>query len=252
MLRTYLMSATANIKIETIGILQPGYLPWLGFFEQMYRSDAFVIYDDVQYDKEGWRNRNRIKSADGVQWLTVPVIFKLSDAPLIHEVRIDNKGNWRKKHLASIRQNYANAPFIKDYVCLFEDAYSRDWEYLIDLDMFFINKLTQCLGMGDKQIVRSTSLHIEGDRIGRLINLCQFFGADVFYEGVAGKNYIEEGRFRDHGIRVEYQDYKHPVYRQLYGEFVSHLSVVDLLFNHGCESLGIITGEGTGKGVVAA
>ena len=86
-----------------IGILQPGYLPWLGFFEQIYRSDVFVIYDDVQYDKEGWRNRNRIKTANGTQWLTVPVIMRLENHPLIHEVRIDNKQNWRKKHLSSIR-----------------------------------------------------------------------------------------------------------------------------------------------------
>mgnify|MGYP001558939589 CR=1 FL=1 len=122
-----------------IGILQPGYLPWLGFFEQMHRSDVFIIYDDVQYDRESWRNRNRIKSANGIQWLTVPVHFKLSEAPLITEVKTDNTANWRKKHLFSIRQNYAKAPYFKDYIGLFEEAYSRDWEYLLDLDLFFIH-----------------------------------------------------------------------------------------------------------------
>ena len=238
------MSIEANMKKKTIGILQPGYLPWLGFFEQLYRSDVFVIYDDVQYDKEGWRNRNRIKTANGLQWLSVPVLFKLSDAPLITEIKIDNTGNWRKKHLTSIRQNYAKSKYFNDYIGFFEDAYARDWECLIDLDMFCIRGLAACLGMGDKQIVCSSGLHIDGDRIGRLINLCRFFGADVFYEGVSGKNYIDEGLFRDQGIRMEYQDYKHPVYRQLYGEFIPYLSVVDLLFNHGKESLSIITGKG--------
>jgi hypothetical protein len=232
-----------------IGILQPGYLPWLGFFEQMYRSDVFVVYDDVQYDKEGWRNRNRIKTANGVQWLSVPVLFKLSDSPLIMEIKIDNKVNWRKKHLTSIRQNYAKSKYFNDYIGFFEDAYARDWECLIDLDMFFIRGLAACLGMGDKQIVCSSGFHIDGDRIGRLINFCRFFRADVFYEGVSGKNYIDEDLFRDQGIRVEYQDYEHPVYRQLYGEFIPYLSVVDLLFNHGKESLSIITG--TGKGAAA-
>ena len=227
-----------------IGILQPGYLPWLGFFEQMYRSDVFVIYDDVQYDKEGWRNRNRIKTANGIQWLSVPVLFKLSEAPLITKIKIDNKVNWRKKHLTSIRQNYAKSKYFNDYIGFFDDAYGRDWEYLIDLDMFFIRGLAACIGIGDKQIVCSSGLPVDGDRIDRLIDLCRFFGADVFYEGVAGKNYIEEDLFRDQGIRVEYQDYKHPVYRQLYGKFIPYLSVVDLLFNHGKESLSIITGTG--------
>jgi hypothetical protein len=220
----------------------------MGFFEQIYRSDVFVIYDDVQYDKEGWRNRNRIKSANGVQWLTVPILFRLSEAKLITEVKIDNKINWCKKHLATIKQNYAKAPFFKNYIGLFEDAYSRDWEYLVDLDMFFINGLTMFLGMGDKKIVRSSVLNIMGDRIERLINLCKFFGANTFYEGIAGKDYIEESLFRDHGIKVEYQDYVHPVYQQLYGDFIPYLSVIDLIFNHGEESLPMIIGSG--KGVI--
>jgi hypothetical protein len=96
-----------------IGILQPGYLPWLGFFEQMYRSDVFVIYDDVQYDKEGWRNRNRIKTSKGIQWLTVPVVIKFEEHPLINEIKINNTVNWRKKHLSSINQNYSKASFFK-------------------------------------------------------------------------------------------------------------------------------------------
>lgn len=226
-----------------IGILQPGYLPWLGFFEQMYKSDVFVIYDDVQYDKEGWRNRNRIKSANGVQWLSVPVQFKLSKAQLITEIRIDNKVNWRKKHLASIRQNYMKSLYFKDYIGFFEEAYAREWEYLIDLDLFFIVGLAKFLGMGDKIINRSSAVAVQGDRIGRLINLCKYFGTDTFYEGYSGKNYIDEEIFLAQGIKVEYQNYQHPVYRQLYGEFVPFLSIIDLLFNHGSKSLAILTGN---------
>lgn len=226
-----------------IGILQPGYLPWLGFFEQMYRSNIFVIYDDVQYDKHGWRNRNRIKTANGIQWLTVPVHVSLKEPLLIKEVRIDNRQNWAKKHLLSIRQNYAKAPFLKEYINIFEEAYSKEWEYLVDVAMYFITKLAECLHMKDKEIIMSSTLHVKGDRIERLINICKIFNADTFYEGAVGKNYIDEGYFNRHGIKVEYQDYKHPVYKQLYGVFVPYLSAIDLLFNHGRESLSILTNE---------
>lgn len=224
-----------------IGILQPGYLPWLGFFEQMYKSDVFVIYEDVQYDKHGWRNRNRIKTANGVQWLTVPILVKFEEHPLISEVEVDNKQNWRKKHLSAIQQSYSKAPFYKEYADIFEEAYSRDWEYLIDIDMYFITKLSECLGMGSKKIIRSSTLDATGDRVERLVNICKMFKADTFYEGAAGRNYLDEKHFAGHGIRLEFQDYKHPVYNQLYGDFVPYLSVIDLLFNHGEESLAILT-----------
>jgi len=229
-----------------IGILQPGYLPWLGFFEQLYRSDVFVIYDDVQYDKEGWRNRNRIKTANGIQWLTIPVLVKFSVAPLTLDVKIDNKVNWRKKHLAAIVQNYSRSPYLKNYLGIFEDVYSRPWEYLVDIDMHLIQTLADCLGLGQKKIVRSSTLDVQGDRIERLIRICEIFGADTFYEGASGRNYINEQDFLERGVRVEYQSYQHPVYGQLYGDFIPNLSVIDLLFNHGKESLAIITGQTKG------
>src|SRR5579859_970571 len=100
---------------RTIGILQPGYLPWLGFFEQVYRSQLFVIYDDVQYDKHSWRNRNRIKTAQGPQWLTVPVLISGKNRPLVKNVEIDNSSNWRVKHRTSIRQNYSKAAYFEQY-----------------------------------------------------------------------------------------------------------------------------------------
>ncbi len=221
-------------------ILQPGYLPWLGFFEQLYRSDAFVVYDDVQYDKEGWRNRNRIKTAKGVQWLTVPVLASFSDRSLIKDVKIDNKINWRKKHLFSISQNYSKAPFFKDYIGVFEEAYSKEWDKLIDIDNHFIIKLAQSLGITDKKIVKSSEFSARGDRTTRLINICKQLGADMFYEGALGRNYLDEDSFIAEDIRIEFQDYKHPQYNQLYGDFISHLSVIDLLFNHGPKSLSIL------------
>jgi len=226
-----------------IGILQPGYVPWLGFFEQMHRSDIFVIYDDVQYDKESWRNRNRIKTADGVQWLTVPVIAKFSEHPLINQVKIDNSSDWNKKHLLTIKQNYSKAPFFKQYIDIFEEAYTKEWEYLIDIDMYFIIKLAECLGINKEKIMKSSTLNIKGDRLERLVEICKRFKANIFYEGASGKNYIDDNYFNEHGIKVEFQDYKHPRYKQLFGDFVPYLSVIDLLFNHGDKSLVILINE---------
>lgn len=222
-----------------IGILQPGYLPWLGFFEQVYKSDVFVIYDDVQYDKHGWRNRNRIKTANGIQWMTVPVLVKGKQHPLIKDVRIDNSSNWRKKHLASITANYSKALYFDDYIGLFQRCLEREWEFLLDLDMEFISQFCEALGL-KRNIFCSSDLGISGDKVDRLINICNHFGADVFYEGQAGKNYIDEDIFLQRGISVEYQDYQHPVYSQLYGDFVPYLSIVDLLFNEGPNSLSIL------------
>ncbi len=224
-----------------IGILQPGYLPWLGFFEQVYKSDIFVIYDDVQYDKHGWRNRNRIKTHQGPLWLTVPVNINFEKHPLNLDVRIDNKTNWKKKHLMSLKHNYAKAPYFTQYTPLLEEVYEKDWEYLIDLDLFLVERLIKGLGMTEKTVIRSSSLNVTGGRIERLVKICKHFQADTFYEGASGKNYVEESAFAAHGIQVVYQEYRHPAYRQLHGEFVPYLSVIDLLFNHGPESLTILT-----------
>ena len=119
----------------TLVILQPGYLPWLGFFDQMRRSDVFVYYDDVQYDKHGWRNRNRIKTPSGPQWLTVPVRHSGLGSPRIVDVEIDSRTPWVRKHLASIRQAYAAAPFLRQYMPELEELLQRRWERLVDLDL---------------------------------------------------------------------------------------------------------------------
>ncbi|QOX80356.1 WbqC family protein [Trichlorobacter lovleyi] len=226
-----------------IGILQPGYLPWLGFFEQLHRSDIFVIYDDVQYDKHGWRNRNRIKTANGIQWLTVPVLLKYNKHPQICEVRIDNMAKWRKKHLETIRQSYSRAPYFEHYFNIFESSFACNWEYLIDLDVHLMTELVRALGLPEKPMVRSSTLGIEGGRIDRLIKICTYFGADTFYEGASGVNYIDPAVFLENGIRVKFQEYRHPTYPQLYGDFMPYLSLVDLLFNCGDKSLDILIGN---------
>lgn len=226
----------------TIVILQPGYLPWLGFFDQMYKSDRFVILDDVQYDKHSWRNRNRIKTASGVQWLTVPVLISGKNQPIIKGVLIDNKMNWRKKHLKGIEQNYKKSQFFKDYFYIFEETFSKEWKYLIDLDMEFIYRLNAVLGL-NRKIIFASDLNIKTDKTERLINICQMLNASKYLTGDAAKEYIDAGEFIKHNIQLEFHDYSHPTYKQLYGEFIPYLSIIDLIFNHGDESLEILTGQ---------
>lgn len=223
--------------VKTVVILQPGYLPWLGFFEQMARSDIFVIYDDAQYDKNGWRNRNRIKTPTGTIWLTVPVHASITSK--IFEVTIDKNQNWQKKHLNSLKLNYSKAPYFNSCWSVFERVLSQSWEKLVDLDIAFIYEINKILGL-EKRIEFSSRLNITGERITRLIDICKHFGARTFYEGQAGKDYIDEKRFNDAGIKLEFQDYEHPVYNQLWGGFISHLSIVDLIFNEGPKSREIL------------
>ncbi len=222
-------------------ILQPSYLPWLGYFDQMFKSDAFVIYDDVQYDKNGWRNRNRIKTPQGPQWLTVPVLTKGRNLPINRAVEINNTTSWQKKHLKSIAQNYTKAPFFAQYMGLLEGVLERRWKLLIDLNMTLIHLLMEELGLNTK-IYLASDLRIPKDgKIERLIHICRHFQADIFLEGDAGRDYLDEALFAREGIRIEYHGYRHPVYRQLHGNFVPYLSVIDLLFNHGKDSLEILT-----------
>jgi len=229
--------------MSRVVILQPGYLPWLGFFEQMWRSDFFVLYDDVQFDKNGWRNRNRIKTAQGAKWLSVPVHVTLGDR--IKDVVIDNSTDWRRKHLKSIGLSYSKSAYYKDYYPLVEEILLREWKYLIDVDVCFITALSRALGI-NKKVIFSSELNVqEGGKVGRLIKICKTLGAKVFYEGCRGKEYIDDNIFQKEGIRVEYQDYVHLDYPQLHGGFIPYLSIIDLLFNNGPKSLDILTHQGS-------
>jgi hypothetical protein len=216
----------------TVVILQPGYLPWLGFFDQLQRCDVFVYYDDVQYDKHGWRNRNRIKTQHGPQWLTVPVRHSGLNKPLIVDIEIDNRTPWAKKHVASIRQAYAKAPFLGRYMPALEELLQRRWERLVDLDLAAADLLAGWLGLR-RQIERSSHLGISGERSDRLVSICQRFGASTYLSGDVAKDYLDTALFERHGIRVEWQQFVHPVYPQLHGEFLPYMSALDMLLNTG-------------------
>ncbi|TAK42792.1 MAG: hypothetical protein EPO27_16215 [Betaproteobacteria bacterium] len=218
-----------------MAILQPGYLPWLGFFDQMASVDVFVYYDDVQFDKHGWRNRNRIKVPGGFAWLTVPVLHKGQDKPRVNEIRIDNSRDWRRKHLGTLRQHYAHAEHAPPYLRDLERLFETGWTLLAELDIALIDLMRGWLGIATKT-VRSSALGIGGGQSGRLLNICRHFGAGSYLSGPAAREYLDVPMFEADGIRVQWQEYRHPVYPQQHGAFIPYLSAIDLILNAGKES----------------
>ena len=225
--------------MTTVVVLQPGYLPWLGFFDQLRRADVFVYYDDVQYDKHGWRNRNRIKTQSGPVWLTVPVRHSGLGTPRILDVEIDGRQPWARKHAASVRQAYAAAPFAARYVPELEEVLHRKWERLVDLDLACASLLAGWLGLA-RRVERSSALGVCGERSERLLRICQQFGATRYVSGDAARDYLDVALFERHGIAVEWQAFEHPVYPQLHGPFVPFLSALDLVLNCGDEAGAIL------------
>jgi len=228
---------------KTVVILQPSYLPWIGFFNQLSRSDVFVYYDDVQFDKHGWRNRNRIKTPSGPRWLTVPVRHRGLGRPAIRDIRIEAGHPWARKQAGTLRQFYSEAPFAEHYLDELESLLHRPWDFLVDLDSAVIRWLAKSFGI-DRPFVFSSTLGIEGGRSERLARICENFGATHYLSGDAARDYLDESVFSSAGIAVEWQDFSHPVYPQRFDGFIPYLSAIDLLLNVGGESLKYIDGEG--------
>jgi hypothetical protein len=228
----------------TLVVLQPGYLPWLGFFDQMQRSSVFIYYDDVQFDKHGWRNRNRVKApGGGPHWLTVPVLHSGRNQPAIREVEIDNRNPWARKHVGTLKQFYRAAPHLHRYLPALEEMLERRWILLVDLDVAVTKLICGWLGL-ERRTLRASELGIAGRQSERLLALCQHVGVQRYLSGSAARDYLDTELFSRAGIEIEWQDYVHPVYPQLHGDFVPYLSIVDLLFNCGEESSAILSRAG--------
>jgi hypothetical protein len=226
--------------VTTLVVLQPGYLPWLGYFDLLNKADVFVHYDDVQFDKNGWRNRNRVKGARGPVWLTVPVRHSGRAGQPILDVEIDDHQNWRHKHLATISQFYARAPYVQAILPKLTELLKRPWCRLVELDLAIIDWLAAELGIVTDRN-RASQLGIGGDQSGRLLNLCRHFGATRYLSGDAARDYLDVARFSAAGIEVHWHNYAHPRYDQLHGTFVSHLSVLALILNMGPDSLEVLS-----------
>lgn len=221
----------------TIAVLQPSYIPWLGFFEQMMSVDTFVFYDDAQYTKNDWRNRNRLKTRDGFVWLTIPVNGSIGLQ--IREVKIDSMQNWQIKHKKTISQLYSKTLFFDEVFTLFEPLWNNRYEFLLDAIVDSINLAVRYLDINTK-IVFSSDMRLAGDKNQKLIDICKTLGADKYYSGLSAQSYLDIELFSENGIEVAFQRYNHPVYTQVNGDFISHLSIMDLLFNCGKNSKQII------------
>lgn len=226
--------------MTTLVVLQPGYLPWLGYFDLLKKADVFVHYDDVQFDKHGWRNRNRVKGPKGSVWLTVPVRHSGRSGQSILDVEIDDRQQWRRRHLSTISQFYARAPFVGAMLQRLTDILERPWPRLVDLDLALIDWLAAELGIAVPRY-RASELGIEGDRNARLVNLCRHFGATRYLSGNAARDYLDVPLFAAAGVEVSWHDYAHPTYPQLHGTFVPYLSVLDLILNMGGEARAILS-----------
>jgi hypothetical protein len=212
-------------------ILQPSYIPWRGYFHQIQKADVFVFYDDVQYDADGWRNRNRIKTRNGPIWLTVPVRHKghLSVGQKICDTHIHWQQPWNHKHWRTIEQAYGKAPFFSRYAELLSGFYSRRPERLSELTIEFTIALAQELGL-QRQFLRSSELHVQGGRTDRLIGILNHVGADQYVSGPSARSYIDHGLMAHAGITVEYMTYDYRPYDQLYPPFDGSVSIIDLMF----------------------
>ena len=230
---------TTGVKSMRVTILQPSYLPWLGFFEQMHRSDQFVLYDDVQFTRRDWRNRNRVRVLEGSVWLTVPVIQKNKYEQSLLETKIDNSTSWKRKHLETIRCHYSKTPFFDLHYPWCEKVFNSEWNFLLDLSLETIQYLKGELKI-NTPLLRSSELGAPGNKTERLVSICKQLGATQYLSGESARNYISEKDFSDQGIELEYQEYQHPEYPQRYEGFVPFLSTIDLLFNCGDKSLGFL------------
>ena len=216
-------------------ILQPSYIPWRGYFDQIRRADLFIFYDDIQYDKHGWRNRNQIKTMQGKKWLTIPVNSRgaINGIP-IKDVCIDWSKPWAKTHLKSLTVSYNKAPYFKQYLPLLETFFQRHDEFLADFTIALSIALAHELGFTSTRFMRSSEMsNIEGRKTDRVVNILKRVGATYYICGPSASSYMEPEKFEAAGIPFEYMQYDYPEYPQLYPPFDPYVSILDLLFMTG-------------------
>jgi hypothetical protein len=212
-----------------LAISQPTYLPWLGYFEQIAKSDYFVFLDTVQYERQSWQSRNRIKDQyDNVHWLSVPVVRHALDTP-VGDIQIaTQKGNWQRKHLNAIRTHLARTPHLAEVLTLIESVYQQQHQKLAELNIAMISAVCQAMGI-TTSLLRASELSVSGNKADLLLQIIQQLQGTCYFANQGSKNYLEQEqcRFADHGISINYQQWQHPVYQQKGGQFVSHLAWPD-------------------------
>ncbi len=228
-------------------ILQPSYIPWRGYFHQILQADVFVFYDDVQYDKRGWRNRNRIKTPTGPRWLTIPVHSRgaqIEKTP-INAIKIAWNRPWNQEHWRTLEVCYRRAPYFDRFAPLLEPFYSRRPDLLADFTIDLTVALAREMGITHVDFCRASSLNARGAKTDRLIEILTRLGAKHYLSGPSARSYIEPEKFAAAGIEIEYMRYDYPQYPQLYPPYDPQVSILDLLFMTGPEALHYIDPRGS-------
>lgn len=220
----------------TVSICQSNYIPWRGYFDLIGLADYFVIYDSVQYTKRDWRNRNTIKTINGLLWLSIPCKSKSFTQKINEtEINIDDKF-WAKKHLSSIYHNYSKANHFSSVYPWIENIYLHkilDLTLLSDINKILITEICNFLEIKTK-IITDTSLELIEGKSEKLLHICKQLNASTYLSGPAAKDYLDVEVFKATNMNVKWMDYSnYPQYQQLHGEFIPNISILDLLFNEG-------------------
>jgi hypothetical protein len=217
--------------MKKVAILQSNYIPWKGYFDIIAKADVFVIYDEVQYTKNDWRNRNVIKSQNGLQWLTIPVRQETLDQKIFESKIFTN--NWQKKHISSLQGNYTKAKCFHEYKERIFSMYENQSNYISEVNISFIKDICNLLDI-KTQIIDSRELNLTGDKNVRLLEACKKLNATAYISGPAAKNYLNEELFKNEKIEIEWMNYDgYRQYKQIHEPFEHGVSILDLIFNIG-------------------
>ena len=219
-----------------LSVHQPQYIPWLGYFDKIAKSDCFVFLDEVQYKHREFQNRNKIRTKNGWIWLSVPVESKGKGRQRIRDIKIDDTFPWQHKHKGSLETWYGRAPFFKEHFPVFQEIFEKKWEKLKDLNVYIIEYILKILNI-KTPIYYESGLDIKSTKTDRIIEICRKLKADTYFSGIGGRQYLEEDRIKRAGLDLVYQEFRHPIYKQQFmkskSDFIPYLSIIDLLFNEG-------------------
>lgn len=222
---------------KKVAIVQSNYIPWKGYFDLINSVDEFILYDDMQYTRRDWRNRNKIKTKNGLKWLTIPVQVRGKFHQKIRETLISDP-QWNHLHWQLIKQNYLRTNCFCDYQEIFQDLYmSCNYQWLSKINYHFIVGICEILGI-TTQISWSMNYRLVEDKTERLIDICKQAGATEYISGRSATSYLHEELFVKNGMTLRYMDYSgYPEYNQLFPPFEHSVSILDLIFNEGKDAI---------------
>ena len=218
-------------------ITQSNYIPWKGYFSAMRQATHLVLYDDMQYTKRDWRNRNMLITPNGPKWLSIPINVKGKFHQKINESQVSDN-NWGENHWNFIKNNYIKSPYFKEYQHHFIDLYLNPISsYLSDINLGFITKIITLLEI-DIKVISSKEFNLKGDKTEKLVNVCKELNAEKYYTGPAAKNYMDESLFTNNNIEIEYYNFSgYPEYKQQWEGFSHAVSILDMFFNLGPKTI---------------